>query len=228
MPLTIKCSFAILARKMLQNYRHIIWDWNGTLLDDAWLSVEIINILLRKRGLPDTDHQRYLREFDFPVRDYYQRMGFDFSRQPYEELATEFIDLYDHRCAECRLQPHALDTVKRYAAAGYQQTILSASEQTRLEEMVALFPELQPCFSRVIGVSNYYAVSKVDIGKRLIEALAQSPAEVVLIGDTAHDFDVAQAMGIACILIPSGHHPREKLAQCGAPIVDSLAELVLL
>lgn len=211
---------------MLQQYRHIIWDWNGTLLDDAWLSVEIINTLLSKRGLPVTDHQRYLREFDFPVRDYYQRMGFDFARQPYEELATEFIDLYDRRRGECRLQPHALEAVTSYAAAGLEQTILSASEQTRLEQMVAQFPALDGCFSRLIGVSDYYAVSKLAHGTRLIAALAHAPDEVVLIGDTTHDFEVAHAMGIACILVPSGHHPREKLARCRTRIVDSLAELL--
>ena len=211
---------------MLQHYRHIIWDWNGTLLDDAWLSVEIINILLRKRGLPVTDHRRYQREFDFPVREYYRRIGFDLTRYPYEELAKEFIELWDRRYVECSLRPHALRVVQALAASGYQQTVLSASEQSRLEEMVGVFPELRGCFSQLLGVSDYYAVSKVDNGRRLIAELAHLPAEVVLIGDTTHDFDVAQAMGIASILIPCGHHPREKLARCNTPIVDSLAELM--
>ncbi len=225
-PLTTWRAFAILAQYMLQHYRHIIWDWNGTLLDDAWLSVEIINTLLRKRGLPVTDHQRYQREFDFPVRGYYQRIGFDFALYPYEELATEFIELWDQRYVECTLRAHALQVVKALAADGHQQTILSASEQKRLEEMVGIFPELHGCFSRLIGVEDYYAVSKLDHGRRLIAELAHAPAEVVLIGDTTHDFAVAQAMGIASILIPSGHHPREKLAQCDALIVESLAELI--
>ncbi len=211
---------------MLRHYRHIIWDWNGTLFDDAWLSVEIINILLRKRGLPETDARRYQQEFDFPVRDYYRRIGFDFARYPYEELAAEFIGLWDRRCAECSLRPRAREVLHALAASGHQQTILSASEQTRLTAMVALFPDIRDCFARIIGVDDFYAVSKLAHGRQLIAGLAHVPDEVVLIGDTTHDFDVAQAMGIACILVPSGHQPREKLARCGTPLIKSLAELV--
>jgi phosphoglycolate phosphatase len=52
------------------SYRHIIWDWNGTLLDDVDYSVGVMNILLRRRGLPALDRARYHVVFDFPVRDY--------------------------------------------------------------------------------------------------------------------------------------------------------------
>ena len=44
---------------MLQKYRHIIWDWNGTLLDDAWLCVEILNEILRRRNEQPVTHERY-------------------------------------------------------------------------------------------------------------------------------------------------------------------------
>ena len=210
---------------MLQQYRHIIWDWNGTLFDDAWLSVEIINTMLHKRGLPRIDQQRYQQEFDFPVREYYRRVGLDLLREPYETLAAEFIAQYDRRWVECQLRPHALEVVRALAADGYRQTILSASEQLRLQEMISVFPTLHDCFSRIIGVSDFYAVSKVANGQRLIAELGVAPGEVVFIGDTRHDFEVAQAMGIACILIPSGHHSREKLLHCQARVVDSLDAL---
>jgi len=208
------------------NYRHIIWDWNGTLFDDAWLSVELINAILRKRQLPPVDAQRYQQDFDFPIREYYRRVGFDFAKEPYEALAAEFIAAYDRRNVECGLQPHADEVVHRFADGGYAQTILSATEQTRLETMVARFPALRSHFARLVGLDDFYAASKVDNGKRLIAELALAPQEVVLIGDTTHDFAVARAMGIDCILVPSGHHPREKLAQCDARLVNSLAELL--
>lgn len=211
---------------MMRQYRHIIWDWNGTLFDDAWLCVEIINALLSKRGLPSIDHQRYQQEFDFPVREYYRRVGLDLMREPYEALATEFIAHYDRRWVECRLRPDAHAVVQALAAAGCRQTILSASEQSRLEEMVAIFPELRACFTRVIGVSDYYAVSKLANGQQLIAELGDAPAEVLFIGDTTHDFAVAQAMGVACLLIPSGHQPREKLLRCQARVVESLGALL--
>ena len=36
----------------LKKYTNIIWDWNGTLLDDAWLCVDVMNGMLKEHGLP--------------------------------------------------------------------------------------------------------------------------------------------------------------------------------
>ncbi|MHB9132724.1 MAG: HAD family hydrolase [Armatimonadota bacterium] len=204
-------------------YRHVIWDWNGTLFDDAWLSVEIINQILGKRNLPTVDAERYQREFDFPVKDYYRRLGFDFSREPFEILAAEFVATYDRRRFECGLQPGAREMLLALAQAGYTQSILSAYEQGRLEEMV-VHVGLQSVITNLVGLRDYYADGKIDYGKRLIADLACPPGEVVLIGDTVHDFEVAAAMGIACVLVPSGHHSPEKLRSCGVPVVETLAD----
>ena len=47
---------------------HVIWDWNGTLVDDAWLCVEIINELLARRGLAPITPCKYSAVFGFPLR----------------------------------------------------------------------------------------------------------------------------------------------------------------
>ena len=99
-------------------YRHIIWDWNGTLLDDLDLCVDVMNGLLDRRSLPLLDRARYHRLFDFPVRAYYERLGFDFARDSFEELSVEFISAYDARRWECRLQPGAQTILGSLQAAG--------------------------------------------------------------------------------------------------------------
>ena len=74
--------------------RHIIWDWNGTLINDIWLVVEIMNKMLKKRSLSEIDLKKYREIFDFPVIDYYAKLGFDFSKESFEELTVEFIGEY--------------------------------------------------------------------------------------------------------------------------------------
>ena len=59
----------------------IIWDWNGTLLNDLDLSVSTINTLLYKRELPLLKNDTYKEVFSFPVKDYYQAVGFDFMKE---------------------------------------------------------------------------------------------------------------------------------------------------
>ena len=65
-------------------------------------------------------------------------------------------------------------------------------------------------------------------GQRWIEQLHWNPEEVVLVGDTLHDFEVAEAIGAHCVLMAHGHHTAERLAESGAPVVHSLRELLQL
>lgn len=209
----------------MNRFRHIIWDWNGTLLDDAWLCVDILNRLLRERGLPVTDLERYQHEFMFPVETYYRSLGIDFSQESFEALTVDYMTEYDARRFECDLQSGARDVITMLAECGRTQSILSACEQSRLDEMVA-FTGMKTQFSVVTGVDDCFAVGKVDQGKRLINELEYEPAQILMIGDTVHDYEVAAAMGIECILIPSGHCSRERASACGAVVLESLHNIL--
>ena len=190
--------------------RHVIWDWNGTLLDDLDLCVDVMNGLLGRRGLPLLDRARYLRLFDFPVREYYERLGFDFVRDSFEELSVEFISAYDARRWECQLQPKAKTILESLQAAGVIQSVLSAYRQETLQEIVGHFG-LTPYFKRILGLDNIYAHSKAELGRNWVAELGLPPGEILLIGDTLHDLDVAQAIGVDCVLVACGHHPEARL-----------------
>jgi phosphoglycolate phosphatase len=212
-------------KPQLKNYSHIIWDWNGTLLDDAWLCVDIMNTLLRRRNKPQITPTQYEEIFDFPVKEYYRKVGFDFSYEPFETLATEYIVEYDKRQLECTLRNQAREILQFCREYGMTQSILSACHQERLENIVNDF-EIRPFFIKLIGLSNYYATCKKTNGKKLLADLHLRAEEVLLIGDTTHDFDVAKALGTDCVLIHGGHHSREKLDSTGSLVKNSLGELL--
>ena len=113
-----------------RRYDHVIWDWNGTLLDDVDLVVDIMNGLLAPRGLRPLDVPRYHEVFTFPVRDYYERLGFDFAREPFEELAIEFITGYSARWPEADLRSGARRGIDELARRGLGQSVLSATLST--------------------------------------------------------------------------------------------------
>ncbi len=208
-----------------KRYRHVIWDWNGTLIDDVWVCVEILNDMLRKRHLPVVTAERYREEFDFPIQEYYRRVGFDFSVEPYEKLAREFILEYDRRRFECSLQPGALHVLQSLADRGITQSILTAYHHERLDEITRFF-SIQQFFTHLIGVNDDFASGKIENGKRFI-ALLDVPAEnVVMVGDTNHDYDVSVAMGIDCVLIACGHQARRKLQACGGSGLDQIRDVL--
>lgn len=206
-------------------YRHIIWDWNGTLLDDAWFCVEIMNGVLERRSMSLLTLQRYQEVFDFPVIDYYRRLGFDFDEEPFEVLGTEFIVEYEKRRHELNLQPQARETLQAVLQLDLTQSILSAYKQETLDELTE-YIGVRDYFTGVIGLDNHYAHSKTENGKMWMEEMHYSAHEVLMVGDTVHDHEVAQAMGADCVLIPSNHHTEEKLSACGVPVLESLRDVL--
>jgi phosphoglycolate phosphatase len=207
-------------------YRHIIWDWNGTLLDDAWLCRQIMNGMLGRRSLPLLSAERYAQIFDFPVRDYYRNAGWDFEREPFEKLNDEFIEEYERRKLECPLRERAVETLSAIAHQEISQSIISAAKQSSVEEMVERYA-IESLFLAVNGLDNHLAFGKVDIGLKWVSELGLPPDRILMVGDTVHDHEVAVAMGVDCILIPSGHQDKGRLEATGAPVIASLAELDL-
>jgi len=206
-------------------YKHIIWDWNGTLLDDAKLCVDIMNVVLSRRNMPVISLRQYQELFDFPVVDYYVRLGFDFKKESFEIVGTEFIDYYEERRHEANLQKDVMAVLKSIREAGLTQSLLSAYKQSTLNELIECH-RLGEYFLRVMGLDNHYAHSKVHIGKAWMDELHYGPHEVLFVGDTVHDHEVAEAIGADCLLVTSGHHRREKLEACGVPVLSSVSDVV--
>lgn len=204
--------------------RHVIWDWNGTLLDDAWLCVEVMNALLSEHGLPPMDEARYQAIFRFPVVDYYRELGFDFERTPFEQVGTAFIHGYQARQHECELQDGAHDVFEALKAKGISMSVLSASQQSRLEAQ-AKHLGVTGKFVKLVGLDHHYADGKLELGRQWLAELGHAPSDVLLIGDTDHDLHVAQTLGMQSLVVPSGHQSAERLEQAGARIVASLKEI---
>jgi phosphoglycolate phosphatase len=208
----------------LSKYSHIIWDWNGTLLNDAWLCVDVMNGMLAERNLPLRTVEQYMAIFDFPVKDYYQKLGYDFEKEPFEVVGMEFMVRYNMRQRESSLHEGVIPVLEAFKAQGFRQYILSAREQNELiEETLDL--GVFGFFDHIYGLDDHYAHGKSDVGVKLLEEIRIPRDKIVFIGDTRHDAEVAGELGIDCILIPNGHHTRTRLAELGLPLVSSLNEL---
>lgn len=208
-----------------ENIRTLIWDWNGTLLNDIDLCIETINVLLANRKLPLLNSVKYKEVFSFPVKDYYAEIGFDFEKEPFEIPAKEFIDKYNRDVTNCRLHEGTTEVLRYFQTTGRQQIVLSAMEQSILEQTLAQC-RITHFFDKISGLDNHYAHSKIDNGKALIKRMKLDPAEICLIGDTIHDFEVAQELGCRCILIANGHQSEKRLMKTGCKILKNITELL--
>ena len=208
----------------MKKYQHLIWDWNGTIINDVRTCVEVLNSILVFYDKPQVTLEQYRSEFDFPVADYYQKLGIDFSKVSYDVVAEQYITQYNKKQYECALQNGAMEVLKTIADKGIGQSILSAYNQTMLEEVVRYFG-LIDFFDNLVGLSDFYANSKLDNGRELIKKLGLSGDSVLLIGDTTHDYEVAEQIGADCALIDDGHQERKRLEAANAVVVNSITDI---
>ena len=203
----------------------IFWDWNGTLLDDVSYSIDCLNALLEEYGYPQRYTPDAYREiFGFPIEEYYRRAGFDFARHPYPRLAESYMRRYTAGVARCTTTPHAAQTLAALQRQGWQQVVLSVSRRDHLIEQVTGLG-LKGYFSELLGLSDIYGVSKVQLGRDWLQSRPRRPARCVMVGDTTHDAETAAALGARCILYAGGHQPRARLEAACPTVIDRLDAL---
>ena len=212
------------AEAALIEYRHIIWDWNGTILDDVWLSHALCCAEIEARGYPRLEREEYVRRFRLPVRQFYEDIGVDLTRHSYPELASSFHAKYEARFGECALFPDVAAALGIFGDWGLSQSVLSALPHVLLEEHVAQHG-LAPLFADIRGLDSNHADSKVANGHAWMARQHFTPRDVLFIGDTDHDAEVAAALGTDCALIARGYQHAEVLALSGH-VFSSAAELV--
>jgi phosphoglycolate phosphatase len=202
--------------------RHIIWDWNGTLLNDVEACVGAINRMLDVRQLPCIDTKTYRKIFDFPVISYYSQLGFDLEHEDWDAVAIEFHNHYGELAQSACLRDGVDASLDALGKTVDGMSILSACEQTILEQMLTDYG-IRHHFSHVSGLDNLHAASKLDNGKRLIQDIGLPTDEIMLIGDTNHDHEVASALGVRCILLTGGHQDESRLQ--AETVIPALADL---
>lgn len=205
-------------------YTHLMWDFNGTIFDDAEAGIKSVNKMLLERGLaPIPSKERYQEIFDFPIEDYYRSLGFDFDREPYEVLAPIWVDLYNMNAESAGTCEGVEATMEEVKALGVEQSVLSACELGMLNRYLEKLG-VRKYISEVMGLDNIHARSKLALAYDWIEK--NPDARVLMIGDTTHDFETAQALGADCVLYAGGHQSRAKLERCGCPVIDHICEVV--
>lgn len=200
---------------------HIIWDWNGTLLDDITACLNTINRMLAKRGLSTMDLERYREIFGFPVRDCYIKLGFDLVAEDWDAVSHEFHDIYRVEAGNVSLRKGVIPLLEMLAADGKTMSVLSASEQSVL---LAMMKErgVGRFFKNVYGHSDNHGSSKIALAKKFLSDTGISSEHILMVGDTDHDYEVAVELNCRCILLAGGHQAEERLRRCNCEIVRDL------
>jgi phosphoglycolate phosphatase len=186
--------------------------------------LNILNNLLIDNELKPLTLIEYRNIFTFPVKDYYEKAGFDFNKKSFEELGKIFIDNYELNKYSLKLYNSALDVIDYFKTIGVDQYLLSAYKQNNLEEILDYF-KIKKCFKSIKGLDNIYAGGKTELGLSLRKEIQYSKEQVVLIGDSLHDEEVAAKINVQSILFSKGHQSEKKLRSNGSVVIDDIQDL---
>lgn len=211
--------------ELRKKYKAIFWDWNGTLLDDLSFCIGCINQMIEARSLNPLDREGYRHVFGFPVKAYYEKVGFDFEKEPWDKVAMEFMHLYWDGMKSCSVFPDAKRTLSGVRAAGLKQYVLSAMEQDSLRDLVDFY-KLTNYFEKITGIQDHFANGKSKMARELLDASGLRPEEVLMVGDTYHDFEVAAQNGIDCIFVSRGHQSTQRLFKANVPVLVALEDVL--
>jgi phosphoglycolate phosphatase len=209
----------------MKNYQHIIWDWNGTLFDDASLCHSVMMDLFELRGLPPPPAALQETLFAHPIQAYYAALGVDFAVHPFNDLADCFFSEYGKRVRHCMPRRSASDVLATLNERGKSQSVLSAIREDMLQYLVA-HVEFSSFFTHLAGLSDHLGRSKVDRGRQHIDSLGIPCEAILLVGDTLHDAEVGHALGVDVALIYSGYQARKILVQSGVTTLSCLTDLL--
>ena len=208
---------------MKRKYTHLLWDFNGTIYADMNVSRMATNCLLKSRGLKEISTLEEMRQkFGFPVKDYYEYLGFDYNAEKYEDIAAEWIKLYSVMSESVTLCEGVAETITKLHNDGYIQSIISACEHTMLQEKMEELC-IAHLFCNVSGTNDVSAHSKSQVALKWREC--NPDATALMIGDTPHDYEVALLIGADCILYSGGFVSEARLRTIGVPVIGEFDEL---
>lgn len=204
-------------------YSHILWDFNGTILNDIEAGIKSANVLLSRRNMNIIESSEYYRKiFRFPVAEYYKKLGLDFVKEPFEQLAEEWMEQYLTFSERSETFEGVRECLLYIKTRQIPQFILSATEKNMLFGQLSALG-IAGCFEEILGLDNIHAAGKLDIAAGWMKKT--QPRRAVLFGDTVHDFEVATEIGIECLLIANGHQSKEALMACNTPVFENIGEL---
>jgi phosphoglycolate phosphatase-like HAD superfamily hydrolase len=209
---------------------HLVWDWNGTLLDDIQAVIGATNAAFIEIGLEPISLDRYRELYRVPIPLFYQRlMGRAPTDAEWAVMDEAFHRHYTEQRVACSLTDGVEDLLAQWKLAGRSQSLLSMYGHEELVPVVRGYG-IESHFLRIDGRTGPSGGSKALHMERHLTALASAGAisaqHTVVIGDAVDDAVAAAHVGARAVLYTGGSHSRASLEEAGVPVVDSLAEAV--
>ncbi len=201
---------------------HIVWDYNGTVLDDAYTSVLAVNEMLKLRGLPETNLEIYKKTLVMPLTEYYKTVGI--YTDDISVLSQEFRKYCELHKESSHIFVGVYDVIKFAKSLGIKNILLSSLYNEHLLEETKKY-DIGGWFDIISGLSDKNLGSKSETAKAIFEKEGIDPRNVLFIGDLITDKKTADEVGADCILIPNGHMDKKRCETACDKVFDDVRQV---
>lgn len=209
--------------------RHVVWDWNGTLLNDFPIILKAANATLSQMDLAPISGDDYRDNYVRPVPRFYESLlGRSLSNEEFRVLDEGFYRAYRNAVAEAELTIDAHAAMDRLVAAGVSQSLLSMLKHPDLMQALDRHG-LHGRFVHVDGLREAHGPRKALHLSEHVNAVSahldiEDSSNWIVIGDSIDDAHAAKENGLLCVLVDGGSHHKHDLAATGAKVAGSLLE----
>lgn len=204
-------------------YHYIFWDFNGTVIDDVHNALGCVNDLLERKNRTPITLSEYYNYVETPIIGFYRHI-LPPEELNFDEISRDYHKDYAKRIDETQLAEGAYELMHSLKEQGVHQYIVTANHIDEVTQLINRFG-IEDCVEQILGAQNTLAESKTERAKKLFSSLNIHPNDAIFIGDTLHDLETANAMGIDCVLVEYGHQGRKLLREHNAFTVPSIKDV---
>ena len=193
----------------------VVFDLDGTLIDSTHPLLESHKAAWKSVGLKSPPKEDILSLTGLPLIEIMQKLGPDQDPMALAEVYSQaYVRASRHECL--------FEGISDLLARPFRAAVATGKSQRGADRVVRQFG-FENRFEVVLGGNS---VSKPKPNPDLLFSIMKKTGteNIVMIGDTTYDLEMAHAAGVRGIGVSWGHHPPEIL-QKWAPVVNSVKEL---
>ncbi len=216
---------------MKPSERHIVFDWNSTLLDDIAYLHGATNHLLTLEEVEPVSLDFFRSHYDVPFRQLYYNLGLPDERvqRLIDRENSTFHDYYEPMALRDGLRDGATEILDHARTHGVKTYILSnhivEPIRTQLRRL-----EIEHFFAEVLAYANRTTQFRdMTKGERLRRFRAEhgwSDHSAIIVGDSVEEIDIAREQDMVAVAITGGCVSEERLRDARPDyVIHSLHEL---
>ncbi|MBI5908704.1 MAG: HAD-IIIA family hydrolase [Betaproteobacteria bacterium] len=195
---------------MPKRFELLVFDWDGTLMDSAGAIVASIQESCRDLGLPVPERERASHIIGLGLKDALAYAVPELPPSDYGKLAERYRHHYLARDSDLELFPGIREMLAALERQGHLLAVATGKSRAGLERVLEA-TQLKQYFDSSRCADETRSKPHPAMLQELMQELLIEPEATLMIGDTAHDLQMAVNAGVPALAVSYGAHPRHSL-----------------